>query len=102
MPPEQGRPFAANLARECDCVVLRRIADPEFGAVLRQIWPSLARLWTDRGLIGDPEMIRTSDLQIRNLPLYPAELRGHSGALNQLSLVFSICITSHGLRALTS
>ncbi len=26
---------------------------------------------------GDPETIRTSDLQIRNLPLYPAELRGH-------------------------
>ena len=25
---------------------------------------------------GDPERIRTSDLQIRNLPLYPAELRG--------------------------
>ena len=25
---------------------------------------------------GDPETIRTSDLQIRNLPLYPAELRG--------------------------
>jgi hypothetical protein len=28
------------------------------------------------GLGGDPERIRTSDLQIRNLPLYPAELRG--------------------------
>ena len=26
--------------------------------------------------IGDPERIRTSDLQIRNLPLYPTELRG--------------------------
>lgn len=25
---------------------------------------------------GDPERIRTSGLQIRNLPLYPAELRG--------------------------
>ncbi len=28
--------------------------------------------------IGDPETIRTSGLQIRNLPLYPAELRGQS------------------------
>ena len=26
---------------------------------------------------GDPGRIRTCDLQIRNLPLYPAELRGH-------------------------
>ena len=31
----------------------------------------------------DPDRIRTYDLQIRNLPLYPAELRGHgAGALN--------------------
>jgi hypothetical protein len=30
---------------------------------------------------GDPERIRTSDLQIRNLPLYPAELRGQTGNL---------------------
>lgn len=28
---------------------------------------------------GDPERIRTSGLQIRNLPLYPAELRGRIG-----------------------
>ena len=27
--------------------------------------------------VGDPGRIRTCDLQIRNLPLYPAELRGH-------------------------
>lgn len=26
--------------------------------------------------VGDPDVIRTRDLQIRNLPLYPAELRG--------------------------
>ena len=26
---------------------------------------------------GDPGRIRTCDLQIRNLLLYPAELRGH-------------------------
>ena len=37
-------------------------------------------------LIGDPERIRTSDLQIRNLPLYPAELRGpFDGRLNCMS-----------------
>lgn len=28
------------------------------------------------GLIGDPEWIRTTGLQIRNLMLYPTELRG--------------------------
>ena len=33
--------------------------------------------WKRGGEDGDPETIRTSDLQIRNLPLYPAELRGH-------------------------
>jgi hypothetical protein len=26
---------------------------------------------------GAPEKIRTSDLQLRRLPLYPAELRAH-------------------------
>lgn len=30
---------------------------------------------------GDPDTIRTCDLQIRNLPLYPAELRGRDGIL---------------------
>ena len=30
-------------------------------------------------LTGDPDTIRTCDLQIRNLPLYPAELRGLEG-----------------------
>ena len=30
------------------------------------------------GSIGDPERIRTSDPQIRNLMLYPAELRGRA------------------------
>jgi hypothetical protein len=29
--------------------------------------------------IGDPGEIRTHDLQIRNLSLYPAELRDHPG-----------------------
>ena len=28
-------------------------------------------------VVGDPGRIRTCDLQIRNLLLYPAELRGH-------------------------
>ena len=33
---------------------------------------------------GDPGRIRTCDLQIRNLPLYPAELRGHpDGVIEQ-------------------
>ena len=42
--------------------------------------PGLARhkVWKKN---GDPERIRTSDLQIRNLSLYPAELRGRSGDL---------------------
>ena len=31
--------------------------------------------------IGDPDRNRTCDLQIRNLPLYPTELRDHAGAL---------------------
>ena len=31
-------------------------------------------------MIGTPEMIRTSDPQIRSLILYPAELRAHSDA----------------------
>ncbi|SIT53327.1 conserved hypothetical protein [Mesorhizobium prunaredense] len=28
--------------------------------------------------IGDPDRNRTCDLQIRNLPLYPTELRDHA------------------------
>jgi hypothetical protein len=64
--PEQGPVFGANLAHECAHVVLRRIADPEFGAVLRQDSPPLVRLRADRGLDGEPETIRTSDLQIGN------------------------------------
>ena len=30
---------------------------------------------------GAPEKIRTSDLQLRRLPLYPAELRARSSSL---------------------
>ena len=32
---------------------------------------------------GDPDRIRTCDLQIRNLSLYPAELRDHGCYCNQ-------------------
>jgi hypothetical protein len=32
-------------------------------------------------ILGDPGAIRTRDLQIRNLLLYPAELRDHWGRL---------------------
>ena len=33
---------------------------------------------------GDPDRIRTCDLQIRNLSLYPAELRGLRGPCNAI------------------
>ena len=36
-------------------------------------------------LIGDPGRIRTCDPQIRNLMLYPAELRGHSSKQPRIS-----------------
>ena len=37
-------------------------------------------------VIGDPDAIRTHDLQIRNLLLYPAELRDRVMLLQQLRI----------------
>src|SRR4030095_7866856 len=38
---------------------------------------------------GDPDRNRTCDLQIRNLPLYPTELRDHDGAHIAFSALFA-------------
>ena len=35
---------------------------------------------------GAPEKIRTSDLQLRRLPLYPAELRARSSSLASIAV----------------
>jgi hypothetical protein len=43
---------------------------------------------------GAPEKIRTSDLQLRRLPLYPAELRAR-----RLSLAWEAGHPQHGLTA---
>ena len=58
------------------------------------------------GIDGDPAAIRTRDLQIRNLALYPAELRGHCAlmyrapvrrsSLSARQLVFSGAATGNG------
>jgi hypothetical protein len=41
--------------------------------------------WSNRR-DGAPEKIRTSDLQLRRLPLYPAELRARSSSLALIRL----------------
>ncbi len=48
---------------------------------------------------GDPDRIRTCDLQFRKLPLYPAELRDHSGRALVAGFRF-LCIPLLGLAAL--
>src|SRR3984893_4178738 len=46
---------------------------------------------------GAPEKIRTSDLQLRRLPLYPAELRARFFSLARLACGFAspIRLTAH-------
>jgi hypothetical protein len=41
---------------------------------------------------GAPEKIRTSDLQLRRLPLYPAELRAHASSLAETHLPATLAI----------
>src|SRR6266700_5264852 len=50
---------------------------------------------------GDPDTIRTCDLQIRNLPLYPAELRGRSCPNLPDNRTF-VQVASYGWRAPSS
>jgi hypothetical protein len=46
----------------------------------RGINDELESFWAENEY-GAPEKIRTSDLQLRRLPLYPAELRARSSSL---------------------
>ena len=51
------------------------------------------RLWSqDSVLFGDPDWIRTNGLQIRNLSLYPAELRGLNGSADFPVSVSRLCL----------
>src|SRR5205823_2307443 len=81
LPPRRGMKVSRVQARRRLDRVLNRF--PSLLTELRETHPLLP---TERGWPatrsceaaknGDPERIRTSGLQIRNLPLYPAELRG--------------------------